>query len=149
MQKNINSFALNDSYEDRDNPSPLDSEGQFDGHRWTFDGQKWKPPEKGATTPLITPKISMLEYIHDIQSYYPLANDQQHIEETDSNIITQIKALNTPTKLQHALILQQSDTGANACATNDIHSLFDVVYIKPIQINSAHKQAQMSMKAVG
>ena len=148
--KVINSFAIKDSYVDRDNPKQIDVNAQFDEQSWTFDGQKWKPPDnKGATTVSPTPRISMLQYIHHIQSYYPLVNKQQHIEETDNNVVAQIKAFNNPTDSQRALILQQSDTGANACATNDLHSLFDVVFIKPIQINSAHKQAQMSMKAVG
>ena len=150
--KVINSFKLDEKYEDRDNPSLSCDDDQFDGHKWKFDGHKWIPPDnrKEATYNMINDKqIHMIEYIHSIQKYYPITHNHEHIQEQNDTVIRAINNSNRSSTSHKALILQQSDTGANACATNDLQALYDVVYIKPININSAHKSASMSMVAVG
>ena len=132
--KVIHSVTVNAAeYEDPDNPFPELS--------WSSkNNEYWSPPEPAPNIP-----ESCHDSFHFINDYYP--DLDLHPEDNDESIRI-IKA--TSTQSFNVTIAKQSDSGANTCATNNIHLLCDVKYIKPVDIKSATKNATpMKMMAVG
>ena len=145
--KVISKFALPGEYNDRDNPIV---NTQDESTMWIHEKGKWKPPPSTVEAESSQQQsICILDNIHHIQTYYPIGDNKPHTLETDQNKIMEVRSMSQQNKDSTMMLLQQSDTGANACATNNLHALTDIVYINPISINSAHKSAPMSMKAVG
>ena len=63
-------------------------------------------------------------------------NNEEIIEENDEICIN--VTVSTSTSSSHTIRIQQSDIGANISTTNNFNMLSDVVYIKPISIDSAN-----------
>ena len=86
--------------------------------------------------------------VEQMQSYYPHLTINQ-LSNPHPQFLQQIGKQKQHTDIQIQL-QQQSDSGANTSATNNISLLHDIHYIEPINVNSATQDAlPMQMLAVG
>ena len=132
--------SRNKAYLDRDNPNQ---------HTWQphelewikHDSTKWKPTPQSST-------------IHSLRHDDPLTfmqNEfpQHHFEPITSLSQSNIHSVTNADSRIEIFSAQQSDSGANTSATNNISLLHDVTYIKPLEVNSATKESPMRMQAIG
>ena len=145
--KLISSMHLQHDYQDPDNPfKPAVS--PHDGYQWEKDSNhKWRPPTHDNPNEHIHSKISLLAYANNIHQHSSKCE-----QETDQFTIAHIRdtaPLSSNKVIFSSTSSQQSDTGANTNATNNLNLLHDVVYIKPVQVNSASVANPMKMLAIG
>ena len=143
--KVINSARMADAVQPDKMPKPP---WVFEGSNWQQnDDLQWVPP-KDTKAILHQHHPDTMQSINQLQQ--KLSSDMTIILEQETNS-TIIAATNASTSLTPSskIEVQQSDTGANTSATNNISLLHDIVYIKPISINSAAKGSPMQMLAVG
>ena len=127
-------------YQDKDNPSIQPTPWKLDEENWIkTKHQKWKPIINQIQIQNET--INPIEYM---SSVYP------HLQfEIMTAAISPLQSQQKDTKIR-VEVLQQSDSGANTSATNNLDMLHDVTYINPVNVNSATKDADpMRMMAIG
>ena len=124
---------------DKDNPAHTH---HYDGYDWKYsDDMQWIPPDHSLhTLQLQSHEITSALLTQVYPEFKPTIN---HTSPTNINN----NSTSTPNKI---FIKMQSDSGANTSATDNLGLLHDVVFIDPININSASKDAKpMVMTAVG
>ena len=109
------------------------------------DDYQWIPPDPD---PPPTNRESILQCINRLHKQFQPNSDVMIEREQQQQIIETIKSTSTSTSTKIQLLLQLH-TGANTSATNNISLLEDIVYIRPVNINSATINAPMRMLAVG
>ena len=122
---------------------------QFEESKWEqTDDLQWVPPDDKTHQPFNETNTTLQSINKLQQKLLPTEQHNNICLETDDGVIATTKSTSSSTS-STKMEIQQSDTGANTSATNNLSLLHDVVYIKPVNINSAAKDSSMQMLAVG